>query len=256
MPDAKVNGTEIYYETHGEGPVIVFAHGVGGNHSVFFQQVAYFARSRQVITFDHRGFGRSKEIPEGPDRAEFVEDLHGLLDHLNIEHAALVAQSMGGIACLGLAARYPERVSALVMADTVGSMDDEGLQALTTSDREFSDGLAQLDRAVSKGFQVREPAMSLLFLQLNSFNRTNRRLLRDSGYVGPTPDAVQKSGVPVMFLVGQEDVVASPTTVRGAHKLLPGSVLAEVPDAAHSVYWEKPDVFNYLVEGFLTKHES
>jgi pimeloyl-ACP methyl ester carboxylesterase len=218
--------------------------------------VPYFARNRQVITFDHRGFGRSKEIPEGPDRAEFVEDLHGLLDHLNIERAALVAQSMGGIACLGLAARYPERVSGLVMADTVGSMNDESVQASTASDRDISDKLSQLDRAVSKGFQVREPAMCLLFLQLNSFNKTNRHLLRDSGYVGPTPEAVIESGVPVMFIVGQEDKVASPRTVRGAHKLLPSSVLAEVPDTAHSVYWEKPDVFNYLVEGFLTKNEA
>ena len=65
MPNASLNGTEIYYETHGKGPAIVFAHGVGGNHSVWFQQVPYFARNRQVITFDHRGFGRSKEIPEG-----------------------------------------------------------------------------------------------------------------------------------------------------------------------------------------------
>ena len=256
MPNASVNGTEIYYETHGEGPAIVFAHGVGGNHSVWFQQVPYFARNRQVITFDHRGFGRSKEIPEGPDRAEFVEDLHGLLDHLELQQAALVAQSMGGIACLGLTARYPDRVSALVMADTVGSMQDEGIQAMTAADREASDKLSQLDRAVSRGFQVREPAMSLLFLQLNSFNKTNRHSLRDSGYIGPPPDAVTASGVPTMFIVGQEDKVASPRTVRGAHKLLPGSVLAEVPDAAHSVYWEKPDVFNFLIEGFLVKNEA
>ena len=51
-----------------------------------------------MITFDHRGFSRSKEIPEGPDRADFVEDLHGLLNRLNLGEAALVAQSMGGIA--------------------------------------------------------------------------------------------------------------------------------------------------------------
>ena len=253
MPDAKVNGTEIYYESHGEGPAIVFAHGVGGNHAVWFQQVPYFSRNRQVITFDHRGFGRSKEIPEGPERSEFVEDLHGLLDHLNIERAALVAQSMGGIACMGMAALYPERVSALVMADTVGSMNDERVQALTANDREISDKLSQLDRAVSRGFQGRDPNMCLLFLQLNSFNRTNRHLLRGGDYLGPTPEAVTESGVPIMFIVGQEDKVASPETVRQAHQLLPGSALAEVPDAAHSVYWEKPDVFNYLVEGFLTK---
>lgn len=253
MPDAKVNGTEIYYEIHGEGPPVVFAHGVGGNHSVWYQQVAYFAQNYQAITFDHRGFGRSKVIPEGPDRAEFVEDLHGLLDHLNIEKAALVAQSMGGIACLGMTARHPERVSALVMADTVGSMQEEGIQAMAAEVRETADKLSQLDRAVSRGFQQRNPAMCLLFLQLNSFNKTNRHALRDSGYVGPTPEEVVKTNVPVMFIVGQEDRVASPETVRRAHQLVTGSTLAEVPDAAHSVYWEKPDVFNFLLEGFLNK---
>ena len=66
MPKASVNGIELYYESHGEGPTIVFAHGVGGNHLVWWQQVAHFSRNFRCITFDHRGFGQSAEVPGGP----------------------------------------------------------------------------------------------------------------------------------------------------------------------------------------------
>ena len=93
--------TELYYEVHGEGPSVVFAHGLGGNHASWFQQVPFFARSYQVVTFDHRGFGNSRDVAGGADRPRFVEDLKDLLDHLDITKAALVGQSMGGATCAG-----------------------------------------------------------------------------------------------------------------------------------------------------------
>ena len=85
MPLAEVNGTEIYYEVHGSGPPLILAHGVGGNHAIWWQQIPRLSQFYMVVTFDHRGFGRSKEIPEGPHRGDYVNDLLGLLDHLEIE---------------------------------------------------------------------------------------------------------------------------------------------------------------------------
>ena len=258
MPDAKVNGTEIYYEVHGEGPPLVFAHGVGGNHAIWWQQTAYFEQWYQVITFDHRGFGRSKEIPEGPDRSQYTQDLLELLDHLKIQKASLVAQSMGGTCCLGMTAWHPERVQALVMAGTTGSLEDPKILANSSEGSEWrqrSEKLTQIDRAASKGFQERELELSLLFLQINSFNKANRHVLRGT-VTGPTPEQVMKSKVPIMWIVGDEDAVQNPANPRRAHEVTPGSEFYEIHGSGHSTYWERPDLFNYLVRSFLEKHAA
>ena len=81
MPRLAVAGADLYYESHGSGPAIVLAHGVGGNHAIWFNQVAEFSRTHRVITFDHRGFGNSTD-PDGVGRSAYSDDLAALLDHL------------------------------------------------------------------------------------------------------------------------------------------------------------------------------
>jgi 3-oxoadipate enol-lactonase len=58
MPKAQVNGIELYYEVHGDGPAIVFAHGAGGNHLSWWQQVPVSASKYRCITAADRGRAR------------------------------------------------------------------------------------------------------------------------------------------------------------------------------------------------------
>ena len=78
------NGERLYYEANGEGPPLVLCHGAGGNHAVWYQQVSHFARARQVVTWDHRGFGRSSDADARSGPGVAVEDLRALLDHLEL----------------------------------------------------------------------------------------------------------------------------------------------------------------------------
>ena len=87
MPMAHVNGIEMYYESHGEGPAIVFAHGRGGNHMSWWRQVPVFSGEYRCIIFDHRGWGASVDLAGGPGRSAFVEDLKQLLDCLDVDRA-------------------------------------------------------------------------------------------------------------------------------------------------------------------------
>ena len=123
MPFATLNGIDLYYETHGSGPALVFAHGGGGSHLSWWQQVPAFSPHYTVITFDHRSFGQSRDLPNGPGATAFVQDLKALLDHLKIDKAAVAGQSMGGWTVCGFAAAYPERTSALVLCDTTGGVE-------------------------------------------------------------------------------------------------------------------------------------
>ena len=111
----------LYYERVGAGAPIVFLHGLGGNHLSWWQQVPYFMRSFECITVDQRGFGLSPDPDDLFNRAH-ASDLGALLDHLKIDKAVLVGQSMGGWTIVGYALEHPERVAAMVMADTPGGI--------------------------------------------------------------------------------------------------------------------------------------
>jgi 3-oxoadipate enol-lactonase len=257
MPITDVNGIGFYYEEHGAGPPVVFAHGAGGNHAIWYQQVPFFSRTWRTVTFDHRGFGHSDDS-NGQGRGSFVEDLRALLDHLGIEKTALVAQSMGGNTCMGFAVKYPQRVSALVMADTLAGITLDGdLGERQRRNAEATRDLPQLDRVVSKTLPLRDPVKAELYLQIASFNKDNAtRLTPNPGALPPAPITLAQvtetaKSVPMLFLVGAEDVLQPPEIVRAASRLVPNARFALVPDAGHSVYFEQPNVFNFEVQRFL-----
>ena len=108
MPYVTVNAARLYYEQHGSGPDVVFLHGAGGNHLVWWQQVAAFSREFRCTTFDARGWGLSRgEMAVG--RFSLGTDLVALLERLDIGRAHIIAQSMGGRAVAGLSRLAPQR---------------------------------------------------------------------------------------------------------------------------------------------------
>jgi 3-oxoadipate enol-lactonase len=243
----------LYYEIYGNGPALVFAHGLGGNHASWFNQVPFFSRWFKVVTFDHRGFGNSRDMAGGADRSRFPADLKNLLDHLEIPQATLVAQSMGGGTCAAFAVDNPDRVSALVLADTlVGIAVPEDLRPRMDAVRNATSGLPQLERVLSTGFREREPVLTHLYTELNNFNKGARESLRGNS-PAITVDQLAATKIPILFLVGAEDILFPPDLVQGVHKQVPGSEYHEVAQCGHSAYFEKPHDFNDTVLGFLKR---
>ena len=268
MASAAVNGIDLYYEEHGAGPAVVFAHGAGGNHLSWWQQVPVFSRKYRCVTFDHRGWGLSLDGQE-PGPAAFVEDLRGLLDHLGIERAALVAQSMGGLTCLGFTIAYPQRVWALVMGNTFAGMRREvwlaAAEELRTKahavwDRRRRDGVR---RALAPGFARREREKAFLYRQIRLLNeegpnrlRTEEQVMRARAlerdpHVAADREALATIRAPVLFIGGEHDEVMPPSLMEVARHLIPGAQMVVAPGAGHSVYFEQPDTFNRIALEFL-----
>ena len=247
MPKVQVNGIELYYEMHGNGPAVVFAHGAGGNHLSWWQQVPVFASRYRCITFDHRGFGQSPDVPNGPASQAFVEDLKDLLDHLQIERASLVAQSMGGRTCLGFALAYPERVPALVMADTTGGFSDARMAQLRAEGEAVLAEPNPPPRTYARHFPQEHPAQAFLYEQLRALNPPRREV----SVPGPTAEQIHALRTPTLLIVGEHDVIAPPAVMKMFQSYIPHARLAEVASAGHSVYFEKPVEFNRIVLDFL-----
>lgn len=256
MPTLTVENGKIYYESHGEGLPVVLAHGVGGNHAIWYQQIPALSERYRVIAFDHRGFGNSID-EQGHGRSKFVSDLRSLLDHLEIERTALVGQSMGGGTCLGFTCAHPDRVAAMVMTDSLhGFVEPEAVQEIMDRARQDTDGLTQLERVLGSGTRLGDPVRSVLYRQINSFNATNRKNLKGRFEPLYTPEQLAATGVPFLFLVGEEDVLFPAAAVREMHKQVNNSGYVEVKNAGHSVFFEDPDAFNSAVIEFLEQNYS
>jgi len=252
MPHIRVNGIDLYYESHGEGPAVVFLHGRGGNHLSWYQQVAAFRDRYRCIAIDHREFGLSKETPDGPGRMAFVEDLRQLLERLEIPRACLVGQSMGGFTALGYAYRYPDRVSGIVLSDTSGGLNEERVVAA------FRRSLPSLPqdvaiRALSDDFRRRDPVQAFLYAEIGRLAPPVRESLEGllTSQDGPSAQDLRGFSVPTLVIVGEVDIVVPPDIARIVASCIPGSRLEIVAGAGHSVYFEKPSDFNRIVGDFL-----
>src|SRR4029077_4848012 len=113
---ATINGLDIHYEVQGEGPAIVFVHGLGATSNVWHAQRTTLSRQFRVIVYDRSGCGRSQPARDGYSIDAWTEDLAGLLDHLSVPSAVVAGHSLGSTIALRFAARYSGRTKALVLA--------------------------------------------------------------------------------------------------------------------------------------------
>jgi pimeloyl-ACP methyl ester carboxylesterase len=258
MPRVRHEEATLYYERSGAGPAVAFAHGAGGNTLSWWQQVPHFARSRTVISFDHRGFGRSACAPEHFHPRHFAGDLLAILDDAGVERAALVCQSMGGWTGLRTALSRPERVSCLVLASTPGGLVTSEVQAAATRAGAGAarDGIRG-NAALAPDFPLRRPDLAHLYDQISGLNagfepRLLARLFDAEGRVAP--EALRGWRTPTLFLIGERDQLFPPGALRQAAALLPGAEVRELPGVGHSTYFEAPDRFNAIVGEFLSAH--
>lgn len=252
---------EIHYEVTGVGPAIVFAHGLGGNHLSWWQQIAHFSPRHTCVAFAHRGFPPSSPFPGSRAPDAYADDLAALLDELKLKDVVLVGQSMGGWTCLEHSLKHPDTVRALVMASTSGrldfnQLDDPEVRAwVERAPRE----LAQLDRlgahpAAGERMLREQPALAHLYWQIaelspGGFREEVRK--RIFGQRSQSPSRLKELPMPVLFITGDEDWVFPPAAGPALAKLPPKGRAVRVPAAGHSVYFERPARFNELVEGVL-----
>ncbi|HJP40191.1 MAG TPA: alpha/beta fold hydrolase [Dehalococcoidia bacterium] len=258
MPYAEVNGASLYYQQNGNGPDIVFLHGAGGNHLSWWQQLAFFGERFRCTAFDARGWGLSRgDMSVG--RFALGTDLVGLLDHLEIRHTHVIAQSMGGRAVAGLIRQSPERIRSIVLSGTTAGATNDRIRELQDELRAERGGASLRDFSLTDTFEKEQPALATLYRQINALNprRPAQFLGRPPrNYRGSMHGSIIATGAPVLFVVGEYDKITSPELIREAHQLVGGSRMHQVLDSGHSAYFEKPSEFNHVVSEFFADIET
>lgn len=255
MPFLERPGAELYYEVHGAGPAIVFAHGLGGGHLSWWQQVPHFAPRWTCVVFSARGFAPSRAdsvADVAAVAAGFADDLGALVDELGLDEVRLVAQSMGGWGSVEYALANPSRVRALVLCDTTGTFAPAEEPPVGASARLSAAGIHP---AAGERMAREQPALHHLYRSIDALSvDLDKGALRAALGAARTRPAADAAGLamPVLGIAGDEDVVIAPGAVRALCGAVPGGRFVEVAEAGHSVYFERAAGFNAIVDEFLT----
>jgi 3-oxoadipate enol-lactonase len=257
MPFAPAEGTEIYYEIHGKGPHLVMCHGIGSNRLHWWQQVCAFMKEFTVVVFDHRGFGSSPTGGKGASK--FTDDLIGLLDHLKIDQAHFLGQSMGGFTAVGLAMRQPERIRTLTLTSGTGGLipmppDPKRAQAFMAA-KNYLDLAPVLAR--QDAFSERHPELFFLFEELTQLNSNVdiRLLLPELGQLKPDLPQFIGAKFPLLLLAGGDDHGAQ-SSMRELAKAVPSARFDTLANTGHLLFFEEAAKFNSCVLEFLRAHSS
>lgn len=263
MPTATIQGIDLYYEIEGDGDWVVFAHGGEGQHLCWWKQVTALRSRFCCLTYDARGFGLSGGEWGAPEDTA-AQDLLALLDHLGIERAFLVGQSMGGIAVSGVARRAPERVRGLVMGDTPFGFQTAALSqwAAEMLDK-IPAGFNVFEHLFAPGFAETEPELHYLYTGICRLNST-RPLPKNTadyldGYVrmrDARPVDYSRFPVPSLFIVGAQDELTLPWLIEATAKAVGGSRFRVIPDAGHSAFLERSEIYNQAIVDFFAQNHG
>jgi 3-oxoadipate enol-lactonase len=251
----------LYYERHGQGPALIFLHGAGSNGATWWQQLPAFTPHFTCYTVDIRCFGRSVAPPEELQIRLLVNDLVTLMDEESIGSAALVGQSLGGMVALRTALEHPARVSALVPCDSSMAIDHPRQVEIIERRLTAAAAMSIEQRSLGAWFIEHRPALVALYAQINHFNPSAHSIPPDTwrqAMLGlnhpeslvPLP-ALRAVACPVLLLIGREDPIVPLDIVQEVATLIPDAQVTVVEQAAHSAYFEQPEVFNEKVLAFL-----
>ena len=256
----KSGGVELAWEEAGQGTPVVLLHAFPLNRKMWRPQVEALANRCRVITPDFRGHGESGTAAEDSTMERLADDVRGLLDALGLERVVLGGLSMGGYVAFAFYRRWPERVVALILADTRAASDtEEGrtarFETAALAEREGSAAIAErmLPKLLAPVTHERKPevvaAVREMILEASPAGIAGA--LRGMAVRTASCDLLPQIKYLTLILVGEQDVLTPPADSEAMAKEIPHSRLVKIPDAGHLSNLEQPERFNQALLEFL-----
>lgn len=267
------DGATIYVRAGGAGPAVVLIHGFGDTGEMWGPLAERLSKKYTVIVPDLRGMGKSSKPASGYDKKSQAADIRTVVENLGQDHTAVIGHDIGTMVAYAYAARYPDKVTKLVVMDApvpgvapwdeivlspqlwhfnYGGKDAERLVAgreriyLDRFWNEFAGDPSKIDEA-TRVFYTKlyaEPgAMKAAFAQFNAIALQDVADNRVSSKV--------KLTMPVLAVGGEKSFGANMAAVmRNAATNVEQAV---VPGAGHWLMEESPAVTVSLIDNFLAK---
>jgi pimeloyl-ACP methyl ester carboxylesterase len=256
-----VCGTTLAVADEGRGSPIVLVHGFPLDHSMWEGQIRALAPRYRVVAPDLRGFGGSRATAGAVAMEQFADDLAAMLDGLDVaEPVVFCGLSMGGYIALEFWRKYASRLRAMILCDTKAAADSAEAAATRckTADRVESEGPAFMaETMLPRIFGLTTQAAAA-----DCVEATRRVIVggsRDgiaaaSRGMAARRDFSDRLGAiqcPVLVVVGENDILTTPDSMRELARGVAHGQFALIPRAGHMAPLEQPDAVNARIEQFM-----
>jgi 3-oxoadipate enol-lactonase len=257
-----INNLMIGYSDEGlyDAPVVILIHGFPFNRTMWEKQVEVLKEKYRVIAYDVRGHGNSDAGKDEFSVGLFARDLIALMDELKIEKAVLCGLSMGGYIALHAIENYTDRINALILCDTtckadtpegmekrmkaIESIRESGVEAYADSSLKNFFAKSSFTKRIAEIIRVRK-------MMASTSEHTIVETLLALSKRKETCNFLPEIKVPVLILVGKEDIITPPEAAKFMHQRIKSSVLHIVKNAGHISNLENPVVFNEHLSEFI-----
>ena len=257
---------ELAIDVAGNGELVLFLHGIGGNRTNWHAQLqSNLATSYQLVALDLRGYGES-ELGSDPVTVEaHVGDMLRVLDHFGVEQAHFVGLSYGSWLAACLAHLHPERVKTLTLCAGSTGMSEASaaersrFEALRLKPMEEGQTPAEIASKVVdalSGPESTADSRSALHMSMVAISRETYIAALRCFLAPPFKIEFEKFSFPTLFIAGEHDQLASPAEMGGIAKRVPTGRLSVVQGAGHLINIEKPHEFNQTISRQLTADHS
>lgn len=266
MSTAKVNDINMYYEVHGKGEPLVLIAGFSADHFAWREVLEDLIEQFQVIIFDNRGVGQS-DVPEGDYSIEqMADDVIGLCQHLNINKAHFLGNSMGGMITQMIGYRHPDYIKSLIISNSAMNRNCGFKYFMDAQFELIGKGapFPQLIKATSSW------VYSYPYLSKNnnlekviSYTINNPYPFTVAGYAGQRTalnqfdscDWLSQIEAPTLVIGGDLDVIFIPPMIEAIANNIPNSEYIEFQQCGHLPMMECPQQFIETVSQFVNQHQ-
>jgi pimeloyl-ACP methyl ester carboxylesterase len=261
-----IGGIHLYYEISGQGPPLLFIHGLGSSARDWELQVAPFSDQYQVVTFDVRGHGQSDKPPGPYSIPLFANDTAELIKALGIATAItrggapvhVVGISMGGMIAFQLAVSYPELIRSMVIVNSGPELIlrtfGERLQALQRLLVVRLLGMRKMGEILSKRLFPKPEQVELRQMLVERWAENDVRAYSDAarGLLGwSVADHLSTIECPTLVIAAEYDY--TPVARKEAYVArMPRAELVVIEDSRHATPVEHPERFNQVLASFLS----
>jgi len=237
MAYAGVNGLNMYYEIHGDGPPLLLLHGGTDSIERFRTAIPFFATEFRVIAIEQMGHGRTADRTDRPFHYhDMAEDTVELLRQLGVENAVVLGFSDGGIIGLDMAIHHPESVTKLAITGANSRTDGytaenlEWTRTFNPADAHISDAYSRLSPDGASHWPIFLGRMQRMWVVEPRFTR----------------EEIQSIQASTLIIVGDSDIVTPEHAVE-MFRAIPSAQLCVVPHAGHGVM-PKETILMFLKE--------
>jgi pimeloyl-ACP methyl ester carboxylesterase len=270
----ELDGREVNYCELGQGPAILFVHGLGASWQSWLEQMPEFAASHRVVAMDLPGFGYSESPSEDISIEYYARWSAKFMDVLGIESAAVVGNSMGGFVSAELAIKFPPRVQRLVFVSAAIFWQNRRraqplVQLARMSDAVVARALVRATDDIATRRRLRYAALASAGFRYPQYvsdelaHEMVRSARRTDGFLPglealanyPLDEELPKIGCPTLIVWGAHDTLVPVKDAKRMEELIPGSRRVVFERTGHVAMLERPERFNRLLRDFLAAHE-